>query len=134
VTMPVTMPQPAPAETALADPLLAPASTPAMAETAASALPPPVAAPPPVSMPQPSFAAQAGTPPPPTEVQIKPLWLVEKEAIDSAILSCGGNIPRAAQLLEISPSTIYRKRQAWEAQGLTGPAVSGGRGAVGGHG
>ncbi|MDH3527208.1 MAG: helix-turn-helix domain-containing protein, partial [Gammaproteobacteria bacterium] len=28
---------------------------------------------------------------------------------------CDGNIPRAAALLEISPSTIYRKRQQWEA-------------------
>ena len=26
----------------------------------------------------------------------------------------GGNISRAAAALEISPSTIYRKRQAWE--------------------
>lgn len=44
---------------------------------------------------------------------LKPLWLVEKEAIERAIAQCGGNIPRAAALLEVSPSTIYRKRQAW---------------------
>ena len=44
---------------------------------------------------------------------LKPLWLVEKEAIERAIAHCGGNIPRAAALLEVSPSTIYRKRQAW---------------------
>jgi two-component system repressor protein LuxO len=41
---------------------------------------------------------------------------VEKEAIEDAIQHCGGNIPRAAALLEVSPSTIYRKRQAWEAE------------------
>ncbi len=46
---------------------------------------------------------------------IRPLWQVERDAIEEAIRLCGGNIPRAAALLEISPSTIYRKRQAWEA-------------------
>lgn len=45
--------------------------------------------------------------------EIKPLWLTEKEAIEAAIKACDGNIPRAAALLEVSPSTIYRKRQAW---------------------
>src|SRR5262249_39716487 len=44
---------------------------------------------------------------------VRPLWLVEKEAIESAISACEGNVPRAAALLEISPSTIYRKRLAW---------------------
>jgi hypothetical protein len=29
--------------------------------------------------------------------------------------SLPGNIPKAAELLRISPSTIYRKRQAWAA-------------------
>jgi two-component system repressor protein LuxO len=45
---------------------------------------------------------------------LKPLWLTEKEAIERAIEHCGGNIPRAAALLEVSPSTIYRKKQAWD--------------------
>jgi two-component system repressor protein LuxO len=45
---------------------------------------------------------------------IKPLWQVEKEAIEGAIAACEGNVPRAAVRLEISPSTIYRKLQAWE--------------------
>ncbi len=45
---------------------------------------------------------------------IKPLWLVEKDAIEGAIATCEGNIPRAAALLEVSPSTIYRKRLGWE--------------------
>lgn len=43
-----------------------------------------------------------------------PLWQIERDAIESAIRLCDGNIPRAAALLEISPSTIYRKKQAWE--------------------
>jgi DNA-binding NtrC family response regulator len=50
----------------------------------------------------------------PTSAALRPLWLVEKEAIEAAIAACDGNVPRAAALLEISPSTIYRKRLAWE--------------------
>lgn len=45
---------------------------------------------------------------------IQPLWQVEKEAIEQAIAFCEGNIPKAATLLEVSPSTLYRKRQGWE--------------------
>ncbi|MFQ6016810.1 MAG: sigma-54-dependent transcriptional regulator [Kiloniellaceae bacterium] len=44
---------------------------------------------------------------------IRPLWLVEKDAIESAIARCGGNVVKAAEGLEISPSTIYRKRADW---------------------
>lgn len=50
-------------------------------------------------------AASAGT--------IKPLWLSEKEAIENAIRQCGGNIPKAAKKLQVSASTLYRKRQGW---------------------
>jgi two-component system, repressor protein LuxO len=42
-----------------------------------------------------------------------PLWLVEKKAIEAAIVFCDGNIPKAA-LLDVSPSTIYRKKQTWD--------------------
>jgi two-component system, repressor protein LuxO len=45
---------------------------------------------------------------------VKPLWLVEKEAIEEAIALCNGNIPRAAALLEVNPSTIYRRKAEWE--------------------
>ena len=37
------------------------------------------------------------------------LWRVEQAAIDAAIDYCGGNIPHAARLLEVSPSTLYRR-------------------------
>lgn len=47
--------------------------------------------------------------------RIRPLWISEREIIEAAIAACDGNIPRAAAFLEISPSTIYRKKQAWEA-------------------
>lgn len=49
--------------------------------------------------------------------KIKPLWLVEREAIELAIEYCEGNIPRAAALLEVSPSTIYRKKATWDSEG-----------------
>jgi DNA-binding NtrC family response regulator len=45
---------------------------------------------------------------------IKPLADVEREAIERAIDICDGNIPKAAALLDVSPSTIYRKKQGWE--------------------
>jgi DNA-binding NtrC family response regulator len=47
-------------------------------------------------------------------VSIQPLWQTERQAIERAIEQCEGNIPKAAALLDISPSTIYRKRQQWE--------------------
>ncbi len=48
-----------------------------------------------------------------TENTIQPLWQVEKQTIETAIAYCHGNIPKAAALLEVSPSTIYRKKQQW---------------------
>ena len=44
---------------------------------------------------------------------IMPLWQSEKQLIENAIAHCNGNIPKAAALLDISASTIYRKRQNW---------------------
>jgi len=45
---------------------------------------------------------------------IRPLAQVEREVIEHAIAICGDNIPKAAAILEVSPSTIYRKKQTWE--------------------
>lgn len=53
---------------------------------------------------------------------IRPLADVERETIERAIQLCAGNIPRAAELLDISPSTIYRKRQRWIDEGLVAVA------------
>ena len=47
-------------------------------------------------------------------LEIQPLWLVEKEAIETAIEACDGNINKAAGLLEVAPSTLYRKLQSWK--------------------
>lgn len=84
----------------------------------------------------PRIRQQAGTPATPTpapvalsgqgeaptvtvaDSTIRPLWLEEKNVIERAITLCDGNIPRAASLLEVSASTIYRKKQQWEEQGL----------------
>jgi len=76
-------------------------------------LPPPLAPQPaPVSAPATAVVTAPGG-----RREIKPLWMVEKEAIEEAIAACDGNIPRAAAVLGISASTIYRKRLAWEAEG-----------------
>lgn len=45
---------------------------------------------------------------------IKQLSQVERDTIEHAIEYCNNNIPQAAALLDVSPSTIYRKKQAWE--------------------
>jgi two-component system, repressor protein LuxO len=49
---------------------------------------------------------------------IRPLAVVERDAILQAIAACRGNIPQASRLLEVSPSTLYRKLQGWQEQGL----------------
>lgn len=51
-------------------------------------------------------------------LSIQPLWMSEKRAIEEAIAACDGSINRAAQYLEVAPSTIYRKLQSWKAQNL----------------
>lgn len=54
---------------------------------------------------------------------ILPMWRQEQRIIEDAIAHCGGNVALAAAALELSPSTIYRKRQAWaEMEGRRGAA------------
>lgn len=48
---------------------------------------------------------------------IRPLADVERDVIERAIRLCGDNVPKAAGLLQVSASTIYRKRTAWEKGG-----------------
>ena len=54
--------------------------------------------------------------------RIRPLAEVEREAIEAALVAFNGNVPRAAAALGVSPSTLYRKKLAWESAGgpLTG--------------
>ncbi|WP_445398153.1 sigma-54-dependent transcriptional regulator [Zobellella sp. An-6] len=49
----------------------------------------------------------------PAAAPIIPLASLERQAIERAIQHCQGNVSRAAALLEVSPSTIYRKLQSW---------------------
>ena len=42
-----------------------------------------------------------------------PMADVERELIEATIAHCDGSIPRAARMLELSPSTIYRKLETW---------------------
>ena len=74
--------------------------------------------PPPLNqwIPSERFTREAPAELPVADSPIRPMWLVEKETIEHAINQCGGNIPQAASLLELSPSTIYRKRLAWESE------------------
>ncbi len=51
--------------------------------------------------------------------QIRPLAEIERDAIRTALRVTEGNVPRAAALLEISPSTVYRKLARWEVDGCT---------------
>ena len=39
---------------------------------------------------------------------------MEREFIELTIRQCDGSIPRAARMLDVSPSTLYRKREAWD--------------------
>ena len=53
---------------------------------------------------------------------VKPLWQIEKAAIEEALALCGGNVPRAAALLEVNPSTIYRRKAEWDKERLASSA------------
>lgn len=53
-------------------------------------------------------------PSPQSPQQIEALWLIEKRYIEQAISACDNNIPKAAAMLDVSPSTIYRKMKSWE--------------------
>jgi len=44
---------------------------------------------------------------------IRPLADIEREAIQRALAICNDNVPKAAALLDVHPSTIYRKKQGW---------------------
>ena len=48
-----------------------------------------------------------------TERNVEPFAVTERRAIERAIAAFGGNIAAAAAALELSPSTLYRKKLAW---------------------
>jgi two-component system repressor protein LuxO len=49
-----------------------------------------------------------------TTPEIRSLAEVERAAIEHAITVCEENVVKAASLLEVSPSTLYRKIQQWQ--------------------
>lgn len=53
-----------------------------------------------------------------TRATVEPFWQQERRIIEEALAAFDGNLSRAAAALEISPSTIYRKREAWAREGL----------------
>jgi len=67
-----------------------------------------------VTAPPQTHALPNNPPATPAATNIRPLAVVEREAIEHAINFCDGNIPKAATYLEVSPSTIYRKKLAWK--------------------
>jgi two-component system, repressor protein LuxO len=46
---------------------------------------------------------------------IRPLWMVEKDAIMDALATCDGQVTQAAVLLDVAPSTLYRKLKQYGA-------------------
>lgn len=40
-------------------------------------------------------------------------WEIERDIIEAAIRHCQNSIPKASEMLGLSPSTIYRKKEAW---------------------
>lgn len=47
---------------------------------------------------------------------LRPLADIEREIVERVIQLKGGSLPKAAAALALSPSTLYRKREAWTAQ------------------
>jgi two-component system repressor protein LuxO len=51
-----------------------------------------------------------------SEPEIVPLAVMERRLIEAALRRTNNDVPRAAALLEVNPSTIYRKLHAWRAE------------------
>ena len=45
----------------------------------------------------------------------RPLAEIERAVIEATLARHGGSVPRAARVLELSPSTLYRKIEGWKA-------------------
>jgi two-component system repressor protein LuxO len=58
--------------------------------------------------------------PPEAQIGVEPLAVAERRLIEAAIRHTGGDVPRAATLLEINPSTVYRKLALWRAEAKVG--------------
>ena len=47
----------------------------------------------------------------------KTLAEIEQLVIEETIAMHGGSVPKAARVLDVSPSTLYRKRESWAKSG-----------------
>lgn len=45
---------------------------------------------------------------------IRPMWQIERDAIQRALRVCNGDVQESARRLEISPATLYRRIQEYE--------------------
>ena len=45
-----------------------------------------------------------------------PLAEIERLVIEQTLAHCAGSVPKAARLLALSPSTLYRKIEGWKAE------------------
>jgi len=43
----------------------------------------------------------------------QPMANIERDIIEAVIALCNGSVPKASRILQLSPSTIYRKREMW---------------------
>jgi two-component system, repressor protein LuxO len=66
----------------------------------------------PLDLPEPPAA-----PPVRSEIEVMPLAEMERRLVVAALRRTGNDVPRAAAMLEINPSTIYRKLVTWRAEG-----------------
>lgn len=63
----------------------------------------------PTAAPQP----QAALPDLPPDLLTRPLAEIERRVIETVLSLHGGSVPKAARVLEVSPSTLYRKLESW---------------------
>jgi len=98
-------------------PVVGPAMIPAPVNRAAPL--PPLDPPAPSLAPSPAIAA-----PPPADIEIMPLAEMERRLVIAAVTHTAGDIYRAAALLEISPSTIYRRLAIWKKAGQLPPGFA----------
>ncbi|MEO1114355.1 MAG: sigma-54 dependent transcriptional regulator [Pseudomonadota bacterium] len=60
--------------------------------------------------------AAAGAWPAITVTLGQPFEQLERQIIEATIDACGGSLPKTARTLQVSPSTLYRKKEIWAEQ------------------
>ena len=60
----------------------------------------------------------AVAPPGPDTLIGRTLAEIEQIVIEATIARCGGSVPKAARVLDVSASTLYRKQEAWRGGGV----------------